>query len=132
MITGEIRQFHSEPGSDGGLFRLPLAQHAWSVPRSLFLPSSFTCLDHPPGAHAVSRFLQLLVSNRSMRVFRHSQCGAAAVATDLRGLDRAARRVADLASAYSSAAISEADFYSERLQRSRCCAPVLAERPGPG
>src|SRR2546427_660322 len=35
------------PGSYGGLFRPPLVQHAWSVPRSLFLPSVFGCLEHP-------------------------------------------------------------------------------------
>jgi len=34
------RRLRSELGSDGGLFRLPLVQHAWSIPRSLFLPSA--------------------------------------------------------------------------------------------
>src|SRR5439155_11414187 len=46
-LVGETRRLRSKPGSDGGLFRLPLAQHACSIPRSLFLPSVFGCLEHP-------------------------------------------------------------------------------------
>src|SRR5579859_5585861 len=40
LSTVETRALHSKPGCDGGLFRLPLVQHAWSIPRSLFLPSA--------------------------------------------------------------------------------------------
>jgi len=53
-MVGDNRRLRSEPGSDGGLFRLPLVQHAWSIPRSLFLPLVLWCLEHP--RHALPRW----------------------------------------------------------------------------
>lgn len=45
--TADSNQLRPKTGSDGGLFRSPVVQHAWSIPGSLFLPSDLWCLERP-------------------------------------------------------------------------------------